>query len=89
MPRVKIHANIKSLCNSCDNGQTVERANGHITILCHWMHPATHMPLDVERCSQYERRGTPSLHHQKEIAWTLELDKGRVVGFRPPEKDKD
>ena len=87
MPKVKIHTYVKSLCNSCGHGQTVERANGKVTIFCHWQHPPMPMPLDVAKCSDYEQRGTPSLHEQRQIAWTLELDKGRVVGFKPPEKE--
>jgi len=57
---------------------------------CAFLGSRFRVPVDVETCSQYEDRTLPNRWDMEKIAWTLGTDtRGRVLGFRPPNKDKN
>lgn len=60
---------VAGLCRTCTHAFLYQRAYGdEVHVVCDALHPPLRMPLDVVRCSRYEKRGQLSLSSMNEMA---------------------
>lgn len=79
-----------SLCRICRHGMQATRANNRILTFCTMGDfGLQRIASDVEQCSEFDDKSTPSRWEMDRIAWTLKTGpSGQIRGFTPPEKDK-
>ena len=77
------------LCRDCQNSVLIEdeagKRLGHCTAT--WEAPLK-LVSPIKKCNSYRSKHDVSLSEMREIAWTLQTDAGRLVGFKPPEPKK-
>lgn len=75
------------LCGSCSHVQMITGDRlADLTIFCHWPHPALRITHAVRTCTAYQERNRPDKDDMERIGWVLEVNGGRVMGFRPPKR---
>jgi hypothetical protein len=78
---------MKSLCSSCQHAHLFTRANGKVITQC-CVNNTTTVPNDIVTCSDYHHADQPDRYELEKIAWILRSDiAGKIIGFKPPEKD--
>lgn len=78
----------KNLCHSCSLAVIQKgSALSQETIFCDYTRKE--LPFTVVECNQYDAVENVNLKNMREIAWTLEISKGRKVGFMTPEQRKE
>lgn len=72
------------LCGRCSMGH-VTRRGSDVRVYCQ----STETPIDraIDTCSTFQHKGSKSRWQFEEIAWVLEVTRGKVIGFRPPKDD--
>jgi len=75
-----------NLCGSCRHSHIfTEAARGEKTVFCCY-DVRVRMKGPISQCNKHSDRNQPSLHDMNEIAWQLQTNKGRHVGFLSPEE---
>lgn len=76
------------LCGTCENGH-VRRGDRYwdVQIQCG---EASRLPVRrlVRSCSAYVQRNALEKYELEQMAWVLEVKRGKPIGFRPPGKDR-
>lgn len=76
------------LCGSCANAQIIRFASGRDQTYCKVFYIEKEILGAVEECNQYHRINAQSLGDMKHIAWYVETEDGKVVGFLKPGSEK-
>lgn len=77
--RVPQFSGVTGLCRDCTHSFLYQQAYGdEIHVICDAIHPPLRMPLDIVKCSRFERRGQRSLQDLNESA--LHISKEPVPG---------
>lgn len=72
------------LCGKCRSGQVMVRGS-EVKVHCSTLGKFIPRALDV--CSEFAHKGSPHRWEFEETAWILEVNKGKVIGFKPPKPD--
>jgi len=76
----------ESLCNHCDYGQVMITSKGDRVVICNsW---GRQVLPNITECSTYAPKGSLNEYELRKIAWILEVEKGKVVGFSPPKQEE-
>ena len=82
-----------SLCLGCSRAVIMRGSLKEILFLgCHALSDGegvVEAPKDVEHCSEFSDPNEASLYDMRMVAWSLNTDKGRNVGFSPPTNRKE
>ena len=78
------------LCGSCKHSHCLRTAKGKTFIQCEMLKaPANNITEPVESCSEFDEHGTMARWELEQIAWVLEVKKGKTIGFvSPAERSK-
>jgi hypothetical protein len=80
----------RGLCATCNSGMVREGDRfTEAEIFCSVSRTAGRVPFLVRACSDYTAKNAPDKWEMEQIAWVLEVKKGRVIGFRPPKGQRD
>lgn len=93
---MKININFRdkgSLCHSCQHAKITKDDSGNEKRQCLVFRYASGRSIDIKEnikeCNTYLDKQEVPLYKLEEIAYVMEVKKGGVVGFRPPDKSKD
>lgn len=76
-----------TLCESCAHGQVARDDRGQQWVRCHLRYRVDIVPINVQRCTSFHVRHTPTREDFEEIAWTIDPKATSRAGFaKPPEK---
>jgi hypothetical protein len=79
----------RGLCGTCRSAHIRDGDRFADTqIFCNEM-PGERVRFLVRSCSEYARKNEQDRYEMEQIAWVLEVKKGRVIGFRPPKGQRD
>lgn len=89
MPFSLKDTNDSGLCGHCHHSMITrgDRLQDH-TIRCNWTYPAMLVRQLVSTCSEFQQKNTLDKHEMEQIGWVLEVNGGKVIGFRPPRKQE-
>lgn len=60
---------VTGICRECVNAFIYQRQYGEeVTVICDTAYPPRPMPLDIIRCSRFEKRGQMSLDRMQDMA---------------------
>lgn len=77
----------ESLCDSCSFGHKVQgpRPSDRIMECGRINGPKAFIQFPVKECTEYYKRGTPTLRDMEDLAWVLRTGRhGREIGFVKP-----
>ena len=77
----------KGLCHGCRKSHITkdDRGESLTTCIANSSQPRV-IRRPIVECDRHEEMGTISNWEAEKIAWILEVKKGQVIGFKPPEK---
>lgn len=79
----------RRLCDSCERGMIAKGPQqGQEIVICYAIgEGGTRVKFPVVECSGYTPNGQMSEYTAKSIGWVLEVKAGKVMGFKPPQKE--
>lgn len=78
----------KRLCDMCRYARILKGPQqGHERVLCTAGVDSVELTFPVVQCNTYCEIGAMSDWEAKQIGWVLEVKAGRVMGFKPPERE--
>lgn len=89
--QIGAHRNQHGLCGTCRNAHIVDFDDGSFEIFCaeraYGNEPMIRRP--VVRCTDHTDKSRATQHDMEKLAWVVRTDNsGKVLGFRPPEKER-
>lgn len=78
-----------NLCSSCREAlHTVGASSGRERIVCLASYNSPYVMTEpIAKCNTYRDKTKPSLDDMKDIAWSLQTDKGgKILGFKSPDQ---
>lgn len=72
-----------SLCTTCTNA-TIAKGSGLAEELIYCSSLRSKLRFKVFKCSGYEDKRLPSLYEMQQLAWTLQTDRTKKIGFQSP-----
>ena len=83
--RFTIKGTAKGLCETCQYSHIVRFESGKIQSYCK---EGTEQPVEVHgrvlECNQYFKLNAMTTYSMEKIAWLVDTDQGKVVGFVKP-----
>lgn len=79
----------RGLCGSCEHARVMVDDLGQQTVMCEENHPWITITRALVSCTDHQPRGTISKYEMEKIAWTIERDGNRFIGFAPPKKREE
>lgn len=80
----------KRLCDTCRSSTVLKGPQqGQEKVYCAQLglNSAFETPFHVVECSGYNPKGSISEWEAKQIGWVLEVNGGKIMGFKPPKKE--
>jgi len=76
------------MCVSCSHSHVYENDLGEEYIICRIDDRRVPMRRSIVRCDSYTEFAGMDEWKAERIGWVLQIDKGRVIGFKRPKRDK-
>lgn len=72
------------LCDRCDHAHQTRLASGKEFTYCMNLHPPVPVHGRVQECSEFDEQNALPLWEMKRMAWYIDTQDGKVIGFVQP-----